>query len=346
MANFRPCHKDSERDAEKRYSIKRKFTMLSRIRNTLSLLTILGATSAAAQQPVTEQFPHIPAMTHSEMTYNRNTVYAADVDMNDPNLKPFFLQVRVDSYTGTCASIVGLVAVSASNDKGAKGTTSSEYISCVVTELSPDGQAKADIVYDFQNEKQNVHKSGHVKANFQLSKVNSVGITASDPIATSIDTLPSRLNCVDQTCPGIQRGWNASNRVDRQRRRNMALYTAETVKYLSKKGTTLLGNPEWNELHQIGSIVPVSGIYRRKRKAKDFPVLRLQAQGLGLRQYRRVYDLEVEHGIEVPTAHVILSMNITSSVSVTIELKGKDVDDFSIGEIETLALAEAKKMTD
>lgn len=170
MANFLPCHKDSERDAEKRYSIKRKFTMLSRIRNTLSLLTILGATSAAAQQPVTEQFPHIPAMTHSEMTYNRNTVYAADVDMNDPNLKPFFLQVRVDSYTGTCASIVGLVAVSASNDKGAKGITSSEYISCVVTELSPDGQAKADIVYDFQNEKQNVHKSGHVKANFQVGK--------------------------------------------------------------------------------------------------------------------------------------------------------------------------------
>ena len=42
----------------------------------------------------------------------------------------------------------------------------------------------------------------------------------------------------------------------------MAFYTAQTVKFLSKKDTTLLGNPEWNELHQIGSIVPVSGIYR------------------------------------------------------------------------------------
>ncbi|CAD0263439.1 hypothetical protein TU80_07940 [Pseudomonas veronii] len=144
--------------------------MLSRIRNTLSLLTILGATSAAAQQAVTEQFPHIPAMSHQEMTYGGKTIYEADVDQNDPNLKPFFLQVRVDSYSGNCASIVGHVAAAASNNQGAKGTASSEYIGCVVTELSPDGQAKADIVYDFQDEKRNVHKSGHVKANLQVGK--------------------------------------------------------------------------------------------------------------------------------------------------------------------------------
>jgi|GEM_PF-2433161 hypothetical protein len=144
--------------------------MLLRFKNTLSLLTMLLATSATAQQQITEQFPHIPAMSHQKMTYNGKVIYEADVDQNAPNPRPFALQVKVDSYSGNCTSIVGHVSAAASNNRGVKGTASSEYISCVITELSPDGQAKADIVYDFQNEKQNVHKSGHVKANLQAGK--------------------------------------------------------------------------------------------------------------------------------------------------------------------------------
>lgn len=144
--------------------------MLPRIRNTLSLLAMLVAASATAQQQATEQFPHIPSMSHQTMTYNGKVIYEADVDQNAPNPRPFSLQVSVDSYSGDCSSTVGNVSAAASNDKGAKGSASSEYISCVVTELSPDGQAKADIVYDFQNEKQNIHKSGHVKANLQVGK--------------------------------------------------------------------------------------------------------------------------------------------------------------------------------
>lgn len=144
--------------------------MLSRIRYTLPLLTILMATSATAQQQATEQFPHIPAMSHQTMTYNGEIIYESDVDLNAPNPKPFALQVSVDSYSANCTSIVGHVSTAASTNKGAKGAASSEYISCVVTELSPDGQAKADIVYDFQNEKNNVHKSGHLKANLQVGK--------------------------------------------------------------------------------------------------------------------------------------------------------------------------------
>ncbi|MNJ81774.1 hypothetical protein D3C77_807560 [compost metagenome] len=50
------------------------------------------------------------------------------------------------------------------------GNASSEYISCVVTELSSDGQAKADVVYEIQDSARNVHKSGHVKANLQVGK--------------------------------------------------------------------------------------------------------------------------------------------------------------------------------
>jgi hypothetical protein len=140
------------------------------IRNTLSMLTMLLATSAAAQQEITEQFPRIPAMSHQTMTYNGKVIYEADVDQNAPNPRPFALQVKVDTYSGNCTSIVGHVSAAASNNRGAKGAASSEYISCVITELSPDGQAKADIVYDFQNEKQNIHKSGHVKANLQVGK--------------------------------------------------------------------------------------------------------------------------------------------------------------------------------
>lgn len=144
--------------------------MLSRFANTLFLLTTLAATTAAAQQAVVEPTPHLSVMSHQKMTYNGKVIYEADVDQNAPNPRPFALQVKVDSYSGNCTSIVGHVSTAASNNRGAKGAASSEYISCVITELSPDGQAKADIVYDFQNEKQNVHKSGHVKANLQEGK--------------------------------------------------------------------------------------------------------------------------------------------------------------------------------
>src|SRR5690349_19447741 len=121
--------------------------MLSRFANTLFILTTMAATTAVAQQAVVEPTPHFAAMSHQQMTYKGKVVYEADVDQNDPNLKPFFLKVSVDSYSGNCASIVGHVAAAASNDNGARGSSSSEYISCVVTELSSDGQAKADIVY-------------------------------------------------------------------------------------------------------------------------------------------------------------------------------------------------------
>jgi len=42
----------------------------------------------------------------------------------------------------------------------------------------------------------------------------------------------------------------------------MALYTQETEKYLKKTSTTILSGVNWNTVHPIGSIVPVSGIYR------------------------------------------------------------------------------------
>ncbi|MFW3166256.1 hypothetical protein WBQ28_17380 [Pseudomonas syringae pv. syringae] len=144
--------------------------MLSRIISALSLLTILAATSAAAQQLATEQLPHIPVMSHQTMTYNGKIIYEADVDQNAPNPRPFALQLRVDTYSGSCTSIVGHVSAAASKSNRAKGAASSEYISCVVTELSPDGNAKADIVYDFKDEKNNVYKSGHVKASLQAGK--------------------------------------------------------------------------------------------------------------------------------------------------------------------------------
>ncbi|RBH56046.1 MULTISPECIES: hypothetical protein [Pseudomonas] len=144
--------------------------MRFRAASKLFILAFLTATATAAQPSATDSFPHIPAMSHQTMTYNGKVIYEADVDQNDPNLKPFFLQVRVDSYSGNCTSIVGHVAAAASNDTGERGRASSAYISCVVTELSSDGQAKADIVYDFQNQERNVHESGHVKANLQVGR--------------------------------------------------------------------------------------------------------------------------------------------------------------------------------
>jgi len=79
--------------------------MLSRIGNTLSLLTILVATSVTAQQQAVEQFPHLPVMTHQTMTYKGKVIYEADVDLNDPNPKPFMLLVEVDGVSNNCVSM-------------------------------------------------------------------------------------------------------------------------------------------------------------------------------------------------------------------------------------------------
>lgn len=49
--------------------------------------------------------------------------------------------------------------------------SSAYMVSCVVTELSSDGQAKADVVYNIQDETRNIHKSGHVTAGLQVGKV-------------------------------------------------------------------------------------------------------------------------------------------------------------------------------
>lgn len=154
--------------------------MLSRIGNTISLLAILVATSAVAQQPTNEKFPHIPSMAHEVMTHNGKVVYEAYVDQNDPNPKPFFLQVKVDTLSGTCASTVGHVVGAASHDPGTKGNGSSAFISCVVTELSQDGQAKAEIVYEIQDQARKVSKSGHVKANLQVGKTYKTASNGSE----------------------------------------------------------------------------------------------------------------------------------------------------------------------
>ena len=42
----------------------------------------------------------------------------------------------------------------------------------------------------------------------------------------------------------------------------MAHVTEDTVKFLSKTQKTVLGSWIWDDLHQIGSTVPASGIYR------------------------------------------------------------------------------------
>ncbi|MFK3945613.1 hypothetical protein [Pseudomonas fulva] len=139
--------------------------MISRIRNTLSLLTILVATSAAAQQSEADSFPHLAKMSHQTMTYNGKVVYEADVDQNDPNPKAFVLRIQVDEYPSDCANTVKNVSVSKDEGEG-KNT----MIGCVVTELSADGKAKADVVYTIQDKKKNVNKSGHVKANLEVGK--------------------------------------------------------------------------------------------------------------------------------------------------------------------------------
>lgn len=42
----------------------------------------------------------------------------------------------------------------------------------------------------------------------------------------------------------------------------MAIVTKETARYVFTAKPTILGGGEWNDLHQIGAIVPSSGIYR------------------------------------------------------------------------------------
>lgn len=42
----------------------------------------------------------------------------------------------------------------------------------------------------------------------------------------------------------------------------MATCTDDTVKYLKREQTTLLGSAEWTLLYEIGDTVPASGIYR------------------------------------------------------------------------------------
>lgn len=141
--------------------------MLSRIGYTLSLLTILVATSAVAQQPATDPLPHIASMRHETMSYNGKVVYEADVDQNDPNTKAFALRVKVDEFSNDCASTVKNVAGFASKDR-----SQGQYymVNCVVTELTADGKANVDVVYKFKDQTRNVDKSGHVKANIEVGK--------------------------------------------------------------------------------------------------------------------------------------------------------------------------------
>lgn len=52
------------------------------------------------------------------------------------------------------------------------------------------------------------------------------------------------------------------------------------------------------------------------------PVLRLQAQGLGLRQYRRVYDLEVNVAEEVKVGMSAFDVGVVSALgALAIALK-------------------------
>lgn len=140
--------------------------MISRICSTLSLLTILVAASAAAQQLTTDPLPHIASMSHQTMTFNGKVVYEADVDQNEPNPKAFVLGVRIDGISGKCASTVKNVVASKEQD----GEGRSVMVSCVVTTLSADGKAKTDVVYTIQDKNNNFQKSGHVKADLQVGK--------------------------------------------------------------------------------------------------------------------------------------------------------------------------------
>lgn len=144
--------------------------MLSRFANTLFLLTTLAATTAAAQQAVVEPTPHLSVMSHQKMTYNDKVIYEADVDLADPKPKMVSLQVAIDGFTWTCHTAVRNVAAQADEQRSGKKVLSAHQVSCVVTELSADGAAKADIVYTIYDSAHNVNKSGHVNANLQVGK--------------------------------------------------------------------------------------------------------------------------------------------------------------------------------
>lgn len=143
--------------------------MFYRIGSTLSLLALLTATSATAQQQATEALPHIPLIIHQKMTYNGEVIYEADVDMAAPKPKSISLQITVDDFSRTCLSTVGSVSTEQRERRSDRGVTGYQ-VSCVVTMLSPTGDAKADVVYTIQDPAKNVRKSGHVKANFQEGK--------------------------------------------------------------------------------------------------------------------------------------------------------------------------------
>lgn len=146
--------------------------MHCRVASTLFISALMAATATVAQPVVSDQFPHIPMMSHQKMTQNGKVIYEADVDLNDPKRKPFVLRVKVDDLTSDCASVTGTVASSASQEGSPGHNASSAYmVSCVVTELSSDGQAKADVIYSIQDETRNIHKSGHVRAGLQAGKV-------------------------------------------------------------------------------------------------------------------------------------------------------------------------------
>jgi hypothetical protein len=146
--------------------------MHSRVFDTLVIFAILAGTATAAQPSANDQFPHIPVMAHQTMTYNGKVIYEADVDQNDPKRKPFVLRVEVDNLTSDCATTTGNVAGAASQDRSMGQKASSAYmVSCVVTELSSDGKAKADVIYSIQDGTRNIHKSGHVKAGLQVGEV-------------------------------------------------------------------------------------------------------------------------------------------------------------------------------
>lgn len=143
--------------------------MITRIGRTLSLLALLATTSAVAQQSAGDTVPHLPLILHQKLAYNGKVIYEADVDMAGPKLKSVALQITVDDFSRTCLSTVGSVSTEQREQRSKIGITGYE-VSCVVTTLSPTGDAQADVVYTIQDPAKNVRKSGHVKANFQEGK--------------------------------------------------------------------------------------------------------------------------------------------------------------------------------
>lgn len=143
--------------------------MLYRFASTLLLLTSLAATAAAAQQGVVETTPHLAVMNHQKMTFNGKVIYEADLDLAGPKPKSISLQITIDDFTRTCLSTVGSVATQQRERRSGEGVTGYQ-VSCVVTTLSPEGDAKADVVYTIQDPAQNIRKSGHVKAHLQVGK--------------------------------------------------------------------------------------------------------------------------------------------------------------------------------